>query len=155
MRTGELISELLCKKNEVQQWDCNGIIARFGKEGSIITNFTQAGYARTCREALQIAFQFSQEESSQQEQKMIDLCIRACCSFENSGGHYGDLGIDLMIDGYGKMWILEINTLHFHDFPLFSIQDSIMYSKVCSAPIKYAKLLAVSSWKRDVPGDGA
>lgn len=144
---------VIVQKNARRQWQCNGWIARFGKKGSVITNFTKSGYALPGRRALQTAFLFDERQALRKEQEIMELCIRACEQFERGGGHYGDLGLDVMLDEHGKPWILEINTNHFHDFPLFALQDVSMYRTVCAAPIEYAASLATSSWENDAGGN--
>ncbi|UTW69328.1 hypothetical protein KHA80_21040 [Anaerobacillus sp. HL2] len=44
-------------------------------------------------------------------------------------GNYGDLGVDVIVDINQKVWILEVNKLHDHKYPLYALEDEQMYLK--------------------------
>ncbi|MDF2606407.1 MAG: hypothetical protein K0S34_597 [Bacillales bacterium] len=133
---------VILQKGKLGSWDCPGIIGRFGKKGSISTNFLLDGFSRNCIDSLKLVFGFSEKEAFQKEQEIIRVCKNICDKLNETVGHYADLGIDVMIDCNQKIWILEVNKLHDHKFPLYGLNDSQMYYKVLSNPIYYAKFLS-------------
>ena len=133
---------VVLQKDESMRWKCSGIIARFGKKESIATNFLLSGYALTGYEALKRVFHLSERDAFLKQQEIIEICMNACKTLEKCIGHYADIGVDVMLDGDQNVWILEINKTHDHRFPLYSINDTQMYTTIISRPFKYAKALA-------------
>lgn len=132
---------VILQKNREKQWVSSGVIARFGKEGSIATNFLLDGYALPGEEALIKVFKISEKNALKKQQEMINKSIEVCKILDHCAGNYGDLGIDLIVDSEQKVWLLEINKLHDPRFPLYSIDDEKMYEKVMTRPFEYAKTL--------------
>lgn len=133
---------VVMQKDRSKQWNCSGIIARFGKRQSIATNFLLSGYALPCHDALKRVFKYTEKEIFIKQQEIINTCIDTCKALEKSIGNYGDLGIDVMVDENQKVWILEVNKTHDHKFPLYSINDTQMYHRIITKPFEYAKALA-------------
>lgn len=132
---------VIMQKDETGTWGCTGIFGKFGRSGSIITNFSRAGFLRSGFDAFQLAFSMNEEEAKGKIEKMKEITFQICDVFDQYG-NYGDLGIDLMVDIHGKVWILEVNTLDtYHRFPLH-LKDKLLYKKVVTQPFKYAKYLA-------------
>ncbi len=132
---------VILQKDGSGEWVCPGIIGRFGKKGSIATNFLLDGFSLSGLESLKVAFKLSEREAFAKEQEIIRVCKEACSKLNVTIGHYADLGIDVMVDENMKIWILEINKLHDHKFPLYGLNDPQMYYKVVSNPFLYAKFL--------------
>ncbi|MEW9671608.1 YheC/YheD family protein [Ammoniphilus sp. 3BR4] len=131
---------VIMQKNGRNKWQCTGTFGKFGKKGSIITNFSRSGFVRPGIAALQLAFGMNDQEAMLKMKKLQAISFRICRIFDQYG-NYGDLGIDLMIDKNGKIWILEVNTLDtYHQFPLH-IDDKALYLKVVTTPLNYAKYL--------------
>ena len=133
---------VIMQKNQYKKWDCIGIIARFGAKNSIATNFILEGYALSGKEALMKVFKMNEKEAFIKLEEIKDVCLKACSILDKTIGNYGDLGIDLIVDENKKIWILEINKLHDQKYPIYSINDTEMYYKVITNPIKYVKALA-------------
>jgi hypothetical protein len=133
---------VVLQKDKSKQWSCTGIIARFGKRESIATNFLLSGYALPCYEALKRVFRMSEREVFLKQQEIVNICLEVCGALDKAIGNYGDLGIDVMVDENKKVWILEINKTHDHKFPLYSINDTRMYSSIITKPFEYARALA-------------
>lgn len=132
---------VILQKDKSMEWSLTGIIARFGKGGSIATKISGGGFALTGYEALKRVFDMSEKEVFLKQQEIVDICIEACKAFEGVG-NYGDVGIDVMVDENKKVWILEVNKTHDHRFPLYSIEDTEMYHRIVTKPLEYAKALA-------------
>ena len=133
---------VILQKDDHCRWQCSGIIARFGQQGSIASNFTAAGFAMGGHAALARALQMNEQEAFCKEQEIVRVCRKACQALDVCGGHYGDLGIDVVLDASGHVWILEINKLHDHRMPLYALRDWNMYRRVVTTPLLYAKKVA-------------
>ncbi|MBP1989176.1 YheC/YheD family endospore coat-associated protein [Paenibacillus eucommiae] len=132
---------VIMQKNEQLQWSCTAVIARFGKKNSIVTNFTSSGYAMDGSLALQKAFHLGKSQSQTKLNQMIGVCTKACKVFEVRGGNYADLGVDVMVDPNGRIWMLEINILPDHKLALYA-KKKPLYLKQVAKPLLYAKALA-------------
>ncbi len=132
----------IMQKDHTKEWQCSGIIARFGKKGSIATNFQRAGYTRTFAKALKKATKFKYKEIYKKEQEMIQVCKKIAYALDKMGNCYGDFGMDVALDQELNIWVIEVNNRrHEHRLPLY-IHDEQMYYKVKSNPVRYAKSLA-------------
>jgi hypothetical protein len=134
--------KVILQKNRFKHWNCSGIIARFGDKAGITANFGRSRIFLTGKEALRKVFQMNERQVFLKEQEMIELCISACKTLDKCGGNYADLAIDLIIDESLKVWLIDINSLHDHELPLYSLKDRQMYLKVVTTPFEYAKSLA-------------
>ncbi|MBS4194934.1 YheC/YheD family endospore coat-associated protein [Lederbergia citri] len=135
---------VILQKNETGFWQCTGMIARFGKTHAISSNFKASGFAKEAVEALKMQFGYDELKAFQKYQEIIRVCCKLAFHIEKDVGAYADFGIDIGIDEQEKIWIIEINKRHDHDFPLM-IKDRKMYYHVKSNPILYAKHVAMSS----------
>ena len=54
---------VILQKDKSMEWSCTGIIARFGKGGSIATKISSGGFAVTGYEALKKVFRMSEKEA--------------------------------------------------------------------------------------------
>ena len=133
---------VIMQKDRTGNWICNGNIARFGKKHSIATNFLLAGYALAGNEALQAVFGYNQQEAFKKVEEIIAACVHVCTQLDQCGGIYGDLGVDVIVDENEKVWILEVNKLHDHKYPLYALDDMQMYYRVVTTPFEYATYLA-------------
>lgn len=133
---------VVLQKDENKKWSCTSMIARFGGTGSITSNIGLNGMAKRGNEAFMQIFNLSEEDAATMEKDIINVCSKACETLNKSIGHYGDLGIDVVIDENQKVWILEINKLHYHPYPVYALKDRQMYHDIASKPIKYACALA-------------
>lgn len=132
---------VIMQKNNENKWECTGIFSKYGKKGSIITNFSRSGFLLSGIESFRLAFAMNEMQAQNKIDELTDLSYEICNTFDMYG-QYGDIGIDLMVDQYEKVWILEVNTLDtYHRFPLHS-GDKELYEKVIKNPLIYAKFLA-------------
>jgi hypothetical protein len=132
---------VVLQKDENKQWVRTSIITRFGGAGSVASNIAYGGFAMEGKEAIQKVFDMKEREVFMMEQEIINVCKKACEALNQSLGHYGDLGIDVVIDENKKVWILEINKLHYHPYPVYALKDRLMYFNTASTPLKYANAL--------------
>lgn len=132
---------VILQKNENGGWQCTGIIARFGKTNAISSNFKASGFAKEGTEALMIQFGYDELKAFQKYQEIIHICTKMAEKVDEREA-YADLGIDIGIDEDEKIWVIEMNKRHDHDFPLM-IKDRKMYYLVKSNPILYSKYVAM------------
>lgn len=137
---------VLLQKNGTGYWQCTGIIARFGKPDGITANFKENGYALDGFEALKIQFGYEDVRAFQKYQEIVSICTKIAHQIDRKGS-FADFGIDIGIDQEGKIWVIEINKRHDHDFPLL-IKNEKMYYDVKSNPLAYAKYVAMGGEKR-------
>jgi len=98
---------LLAQKNHLGSWQIVDTSARIAaSDKSIITNISNGGEARKFIDIVQLIF----------PKRALDICeeverlaLNVCFSLEQRYGHLGELGIDLALDKYGVLWILEVN----------------------------------------------
>lgn len=133
---------VMLQKNETGHWQCTGIIARFGNTNAISSNFKANGFALEGTSALKTQFGYDELTAFKKYQEIIRICTDMACKVDEIAGAYADLGIDVGIDEYDKIWVIEMNKRPDHDFPLI-IKDRKMYYLVKSNPILYAKYLAM------------
>lgn len=131
---------VIMQKDGSQQWTCSGIIARFGRSGKIYTNDVSA--IRSGRDALQTVFQLNEHEARSKEEEIISISSQACMVMEKKYGVFGDVGLDVVVDPNLKVWLLEINSVHQHNFASYLREDPQIYGRVLSRPLEYAKSLA-------------
>lgn len=133
---------VILQKDGNKLWNCPGMIAKFGGEGSITSIIRLGGLSMHGKDALKKVFNLTEEQVSIKEREIINVCIKACEMLNKCMGHYGDLGFDIIVDENQKIWILEINKNHYHQFPIYAFKDRQMFSNIVSNPIRYASALA-------------
>jgi hypothetical protein len=132
---------VIMQKNEQLQWSCTGVIARFGKKNGIVTNFTSAGFASKGLNALQGTYGYSRNQSLMTQKRMIEICTKACNIFDSKGGNYADIGVDVMVDKNGHIYVLEVNILPDHHLALYAKQRDL-YLRQVAKPLLYANALS-------------
>ncbi|WP_176762120.1 YheC/YheD family endospore coat-associated protein [Natronincola ferrireducens] len=133
---------VVLQKDESKGWGLTSMIARFGGSGGVASNIGLDGFAMLGKDAIKKVFDMNEKEVFLKQQEIINICKTACETLDQSIGHYGDLGIDVVIDENQKIWILEINKLHYHPYPIYALKDRQMYYDIASKPLKYANALA-------------
>ena len=132
---------VIMQKNRKKQWKCNAFIARYGGYKRIYTNDTaslQLGKATLIK-----AYKYSEEKAKAIELEIIKVCKNACKVLDSSGRHYGDLGIDIIINKNHNIWIIEINNFaQIHEIASLVNNAPELYKEVVTAPLEYAKSLA-------------
>ncbi|UTR13565.1 YheC/YheD family protein [Salipaludibacillus sp. LMS25] len=128
------------QKNETKEWTCTGLIARFGKPGSVTTNLRNLDYLLEGKEAFRELFKEGEHDLEQLEKKVKNISSYAC-ELLDEHGCFGDIAIDFILDNNGHVWILEMNKRY--GYKSFSIiEDSPLYKKIIKNPFMYASALA-------------
>ncbi len=133
---------VVMQKGYSMKWECTAIFARFGAVNAPVTNFTVSGFALNGYDALKKVFRLSDRQAFTLEKNIIAACMVICDRIDFAAGNYGDVGIDIVVDKNRKIWVLEINKLHDHHFPILATEDMQLYYEIVTKPLFYAKALA-------------
>ncbi|AZU60408.1 YheC/YheD family protein [Neobacillus mesonae] len=137
---------VILQKDGTGNWQCTGMIARFGKTNAISSNFKASGFAMEGTRALMIQFGYDELAAFKKYQEIVTICTKMANKVDETVGAYADFGIDVGIDEDDKIWVIEMNKRPDHDFPLM-IKDRRMYYSVKSNPVLYAKHIAMEGHK--------
>jgi hypothetical protein len=132
---------LFLQKNHKKEWVCQGIVGRFAKKNSIITNTTYLDHFMQGREALQEIFALSNIEAEKLKSEMIQAAIDTCKVMDRELGHYGDVAIDMIVDKNKQAWILEANHFFYGYKGHLSVESKEANDRVRQTPFEYAKTL--------------
>lgn len=97
---------VLVQKNENMQWQVTGAAARSSPPGSYISNIRQGGQVQTVANVLKQIGGVPVEL----QREMTALSIKLCQALEDYIGQFGELGLDLLLDTRGNLWIVEFNS---------------------------------------------
>jgi glutathione synthase/RimK-type ligase-like ATP-grasp enzyme len=131
---------VLCHKNLNNQWQVTSIVARVAAENEFVSNLARGGrmlkplnVLRTC-----LGHKKSLEVLALMKELAVETASTISCS---SSGITGELGIDIGVDQYGKLWIIEVNSKPSKNFEdgLGKIRPS------AKALIQFCTLLAFDS----------
>ncbi|OGX68319.1 MAG: hypothetical protein A2189_00140 [Paenibacillus sp. RIFOXYA1_FULL_44_5] len=138
---------ILVQKNNIGLWQLTGMAARIGKLGSITSNLHGGGSAYELLPVLQK--QFEDKQAGEIMKSLSQLAMRIPLILEQYHGRLAELGIDIGIDPFGKLWIIEVNSKPGHSsFSHFS-DPSVSRSSI-SNPIHYAGYLLNKFKKNEV-----
>lgn len=132
---------VIMQKDDTTKWNCTGIIAYMGKAGGICTIYPSGWYGLSFSKFIKKFIPNNIQISTEIEKGVIDACYMTCEMLDTTGGNYGDVGIDVIIDENFKIWILEVNKRHNQRTPL-AINNIQMFNNVKLNPIKYAVRLS-------------
>lgn len=129
-------------KNQSGNWEDLCMVAKYGQQGSIVTNMFAGGTAEVGEITLKKIFDISEKEVFRFRKEISRTVHEAALCLEEYGVHCGNLGIDIGIDTSRKVWIIEINNLN--PTPLFAlhINDRQLFYQIKRLNMLYAKNLA-------------
>lgn len=129
-------------KNQSGNWEDMCMVAKYGQQGSIVTNMFAGGTAEVGEITLKKIFDISEKEVFRFRKEISRTVHEAALCIEKYGVHCGNLGIDIGIDTSRKVWIIEINNLD--PTPLFAlhINDRQLFYQIKRLNMLYAKNLA-------------
>lgn len=130
------------QKNEKNNWTCNAVIGRVGVSGNIVSNICSGGIALTLEKLLRKMFSLSEYEIFMIKEKITLFGLYVCNFLNESGINCADLGLDIGIDDKGDFWLIEINNRCPDPTIALDIKDRVLYYKLKSNPLLYAKFLA-------------
>lgn len=122
---------VIMQKDKNKTWTCTGIIARFGYKHRFYTNDVRS--VQLGRHTLRDIFQLAEDDVREIEHKIVSICKSACMQLENTHGHYGDIGVDIVMDARRRVWLLEMNFRHQANIANIW-EDQKMYERVMAKP---------------------
>lgn len=128
----------LCNKDKTGKWKVTSLVARCSPFGQIVSNLAMGGTLHHPEQIL--ASRFSEREIKTNLKFCQELALHCAFTIEQHfHGLFGELGIDLVIDEDGKMWIIEVNT---KPSKMNIGNDSTTIRPSTKALVQYAKFLA-------------
>lgn len=113
-------------------WGCTGIECR-ASSNSHLTNISRGGFALTLPDALEQAFGRHTEGLAD---NIVRYCRMVCERLDQTGRHFGELGLDIAVDQNRTIWLIEANV--FPSFKGFKKTDHATYLAIRYAPLLYA-----------------
>lgn len=131
---------VIMQKDDSMKWKYTTMIPYLGKKNGISSSYENYGYAMGSQDFFMKALELNSKKVYSMKMEIIEVCKRVCKAMDENGGNFGDVGIDVIVDKNLKIWILEVNKRHQHEFPLY-IQDYQSFYSTKNNPIKYAVAL--------------
>ncbi|MEW9698300.1 YheC/YheD family protein [Paenibacillus sp. SI8] len=128
----------LVQKNGKGLWEIAGMAVRIGKPGSVTSNLHGGGTAEDVASFL--AREFGKLRSEELIATLTKLSGLIPPALEAHHGRLAELGIDLGIDTFGRIWILEVNSKPGRSV-FVRMRDEDARTKSLSNPIRYAGYL--------------
>lgn len=98
---------VLIQKNGKGVWSVTSTVARVANDQHIVSNLARGGTLRKAGEVLAAVQAVNKPTLQQIRNKALSIVE----TFERlSQGHYAELGVDLVLDRQGKLWLLELNS---------------------------------------------
>lgn len=129
---------VVMQKNEKFEWQCTGIECRVGGSNYLVTNISRGGCALTLEDALKKSFPNETDYESIMQQ-VDDLSKKLCHHLESMDRHFAEFGMDIAIDIYKKLWIIEVNV--FPSFKGFKTMAPETYLDIRYTSMLYANAL--------------
>ena len=133
---------LLIIKNQFGDWEDMGMIGRYSKPKSVISNISGGGRAELGEDTLKEVLQLTDEEVYKLRIQLSRVAMEAAKSIEACGIHCGNLGIDLGLDKKQQIWIIEINNRDPNHTIAIDAGSRKIFYQVKLANMLYAKKLA-------------
>jgi hypothetical protein len=126
---------VVMQKGGDRAWDCSGIECRVSNGSSHLTNISRGGYALSLDDALRRAFPTNCDYPLL-SQRIHKFCMSFCRFIDQTGGHFAELGMDIAVDAYKNIWLIEANV--FPSFKGFKKIDYGTYLSIRYKPLLYA-----------------
>jgi hypothetical protein len=100
----------LVQKDIYGKWTLTSIVARIGQDQSIVSNLARGGTIMGVNTALAAAGPwntFNKPTPNDLKEVSLLLANKLEAALE---GHFAEFGIDLAVDIFGKIWLLEVNS---------------------------------------------
>ncbi|AFL99415.1 hypothetical protein Desde_0982 [Desulfitobacterium dehalogenans ATCC 51507] len=125
---------VLCQKNSVGQWTITAVNYRIAPLGGIVTN-----YSAGADEVLVVPESVMPYPSLSWGQ-LTKFTKKVLFALESSFGLMGEIGLDVGLDVYGKLWLIEANSKpDTHGYQELTTEE--VCSQVYGYPLDYAKFL--------------
>ncbi|SDW97658.1 YheC/D like ATP-grasp [Marininema mesophilum] len=99
---------ILAQRNSFGNWAITSSVARLANDSHIVSNLAKGGTLRKTAEVLSEAKVIGVKPTIFE---LRDTALAIANSFEKlAQGHYAELGIDLVLDQRGQLWLIELNS---------------------------------------------
>lgn len=132
---------ILQKDNNIQ-WINQGVIARLGAPGSVVSNISNGGTAQLAAQFMKDYLGYNEAHSNSLLEGLHQLALNAAKSLDSVGLNCGTLGMDIGMDNSGHLWIIEINNRDPDPTIALDAGDTQLYRRLCLTPLYYAKALS-------------
>ncbi len=130
------------QKNQWNKWECMAVFGRCGEMGSVISNISSGGTVFCVEELLKKVLFSSHEHAKKVRESIEQLAVKICDELDQCGINCGFLGLDIGIDVYGYLWLIEINNRDPCLLYALDVNDKELYFRLKVQPLYYAKYLA-------------
>ncbi|OEF96012.1 YheC/YheD family protein [Desulfuribacillus alkaliarsenatis] len=139
---------VLMQKNEKGNWIRTKMFARVSKPGSITSNLSLGGEAKTLDDTLTESFSASMIKNIKKKLIIASRIIPKALE-EQSEKKFGELGLDLGITNNGEIWLIEINSKPWKAIETTEGSEELV-EKSFRRPIEYAGYLAKDGYQKEV-----
>lgn len=99
----------LLQKNYLGSWKITSLLARQGNPQTFVSNLAQGGKLEKAANVLKQLQ--AQHQSIPNVKAMKEAALEIASTLDAQlEGNYGELGIDLGVDRYGRIWLIEVNS---------------------------------------------
>ena len=120
----------MVQKTDQGLWKSTGIFLKIGRPETVATNYNQGGDIGFSPQTLTKAG-FSKAQINRVEEELENLSESLGYVFNKHSTGFQELRLDVALDEYGKIWILEVNTRP-QFYPLKQMKDKSMYYRILS-----------------------
>ena len=132
----------IMQKRQLNRWECNAIIAKYGDKNSIVSNISSGGTAFEASFLFREVLHLSESESYFLSERIKLFAFQICKKLDEHGINCGTLGLDIGIDTDDSIWLIEINNRDPDPTIALDINDVKLYCDLKTNPLFYAKALA-------------
>lgn len=98
---------ILVQKNNQGEWSVTSAVGRIARSEQFVSNLARGGTVLTASEVLK-RFNVPNKPNLA---KLHEIALKIAHRFDHlASGHFAELGIDLALDGKGKVWLIEMNS---------------------------------------------
>ncbi|MDO6353911.1 YheC/YheD family protein [Caloramator sp. CAR-1] len=129
-------------KDRSNTWILNGIVVRVAPQGSIVTNVSSGGGAYMFEDFCINNMGFSDVYTFLLKEKIDIFCRRICDCLDNLGYNMGYLGIDIGVDKYHNVFLIEINSRDPDATIALDAQNTLLYYDIKANIVDYLNYLS-------------
>jgi glutathione synthase/RimK-type ligase-like ATP-grasp enzyme len=97
---------ILCHRDYIGDWKATSIVARISPKKNFVANVAQGGELTHPEKVLN-----TNDDTKQIVKALKELALEICNITSNEfEGFFGEFGVDLVLDEFGKIWFIEVNT---------------------------------------------
>jgi len=90
-------------------WRLTALVARIGRRGGVTSNLHTGGSARSGAAFVAGLYRGRRGRAARTLVALRDLALRVTGPLEAAFGRFGELAVDMVLDGRGNPWLLEVN----------------------------------------------